>query len=532
MNNRPLIISTGLAVAALAALAGVLIGRGPEEQATTAIVPPAEIAAEAPKAEAPEPAKPAEPAQTAEAGKPPEPVKPAEIAKPDEPAKVEELAKTEEPAKAADPAKPAEPQIVAEPEKAAEPTKPAAPDQKPEFDTVRIEPDGEAIIAGQAKPGAAVTLKANGKEIGKGIANEEGSWVVVPDAPLAKGAHELVIEQQAEGDAPMTSEQSVAVSIPEEPGKTPMIALVEPGAATKVLQQPGTQEVAAAEPPKPAEPEKPKTEIAASEQTPESVEATKSDAPPPAEPQKPAEPVEIAKSDPIPVPSAEKPAETAAKQPDAEAQQTAAAEPAKPAEAAPPKTALTMDSVDYNDAGGIVFSGRAEAGAAVRLYVDNVPVGDAMASAAGKWTYAGTKDIAAGTHDLRVDHVDQAGKVQNRIELPFLREKTEKVIALNAPEAAIPDTAATAKGDLKPEEPAGQATSEPAAQPPAQPESQATAQPEAQTTAQPEAQATAQPEAQATAQPEAQATAQPEAKATSAPKPRANPPPMKRKLRR
>ena len=83
-----------------------------------------------------------------------------------------------------------------------EPPKPEAQVQaKPELDTVRVESDGQTIVAGRAKPGAEIALKLGEQVIGKGLANSDGSWVVVPDQPLPKGAHEITIEQKAADSA-------------------------------------------------------------------------------------------------------------------------------------------------------------------------------------------------------------------------------------------------------------------------------------------------------------------------------------------
>src|SRR6185503_19814558 len=82
---------------------------------------------------------------------------------------------------------------------------------------------------------------------------------------------------------------------------------------------------------------------------------------------------------------------------------------------------LTLSTVDYNDAGDIIFSGTAKSASSIRLYVDNAPVGDAAVSGDGKWTFAGNEQIRPGTHTLRVDQLHADGKVAERIELPFVR---------------------------------------------------------------------------------------------------------------
>jgi nucleoid-associated protein YgaU len=90
---------------------------------------------------------------------------------------------------------------------------------------------------------------------------------------------------------------------------------------------------------------------------------------------------------------------------------------------------LQLTAVDYDATGNIVFSGTATPGSVVRFYVDNTATGEGVADASGKWRFAGTSTVSPGTHTLRADIVDAAGKVQNRIELPFLREAPQVVAA-------------------------------------------------------------------------------------------------------
>jgi nucleoid-associated protein YgaU len=148
----------------------------------------------------------------------------------------------------------------------------------------------------------------------------------------------------------------------------------------------------------------------------------------------------------------------------------AIAEPAKPAEplvalvepeapvkviqAPAPATPdqLTLDSIDYNDAGDIIFKGKTSANAPVRLYVNNAPLGDARADGDGAWAFAGRSDVAPGNHTLRVDQLNDQGAVAHRLELPFTREAPEKIVAAApetetptaAPPAAEPETAVAA----------------------------------------------------------------------------------------
>ena len=46
----------------------------------------------------------------------------------------------------------------------------------PSFDVARIGPDGRAVIAGRAQPGAKIVLLDGGKEIVQGQADANGEW--------------------------------------------------------------------------------------------------------------------------------------------------------------------------------------------------------------------------------------------------------------------------------------------------------------------------------------------------------------------
>ena len=87
----------------------------------------------------------------------------------------------------------------------------------------------------------------------------------------------------------------------------------------------------------------------------------------------------------------------------------------------PGSSGVGFDSVDYDDKGGIRFAGRASLGSGVRVYVDNQVVGDATADAGGRWMLTPAEVVSAGVHTLRVDRLDQAGRVVARVEVPFER---------------------------------------------------------------------------------------------------------------
>ena len=107
----------------------------------------------------------------------------------------------------------------------------------PTFDTVRVEPTGEALIAGRAEPGAEVVVKFNGLAVGTAIANADGAFVVTPDKPLPTGAGALSIESKS-NEVVVASADSVAVDVKAGAVDTPMVAVLKSDEPTQVIQVP------------------------------------------------------------------------------------------------------------------------------------------------------------------------------------------------------------------------------------------------------------------------------------------------------
>jgi chemotaxis protein histidine kinase CheA len=224
------------------------------------------------------------------------------------------------------------------------PAQPAGP-QSPAFDTVRVEKTGEAVIAGTAAPGSEVTARLDGEAIGKTTANTDGAFVIIPDKPLPEGSGALTLESRLPGDAAVvTSKQSVAVIVPAGGQQQALVAVVSPDQPTKILQK-----------------------------------------------------------------------------------------PAVPGEQ--PARMVSIDAVDYDANGNIVFSGQGGQGHTARVYVDNAMMGDAAVGEDGRWSFSATASVAPGNHMLRVDGLDAEGKVVNRIEVPFFREDQTKVADATQPAA-------------------------------------------------------------------------------------------------
>lgn len=122
-----------------------------------------------------------------------------------------------------------------------------APASVPTFDLMRVEPDGSAVVAGRAEAGSLVALLSNGRVVGKGLANAAGEFAIVLDTPLEPGAHAVTLETQTQGGETLSaSQQSLAVSVPQDPASGEVLVMLnEPGAPSQLLQRP--EQLAAAD---------------------------------------------------------------------------------------------------------------------------------------------------------------------------------------------------------------------------------------------------------------------------------------------
>jgi len=114
--------------------------------------------------------------------------------------------------------------------------KPAA--ALPRFDIVRVEPNGDAVVAGRGAPDALVEMLVNGKPVARATADAGGQFAVVPPA-LPAGSSQIRLRMTGKDGRAAESEQSVAVEVAPGRDRQPLVALTAPDAPTLVLSQPG-----------------------------------------------------------------------------------------------------------------------------------------------------------------------------------------------------------------------------------------------------------------------------------------------------
>ena len=209
---------------------------------------------------------------------------------------------------------------------------------KPSFDVVRVDPDGDAVMAGRALPGSTVIILDNSQPIGKVIADGRGEWVFVPTKPLLPGSRQLTLEMRMADARPVMSDDVVVLVVPERD--------------KDVAGRPATGSGA-----------------------------------------------------------------LALKVPRGDGGGTLLQSPTGGVRS----NGLSVDVVDYDDAGQLAISGRGKAGARVNLYLDDKFIGRAEIDAGGAWRVRPEAAIKPGLYTLRADQTDGTGKVTARVSLPFSR---------------------------------------------------------------------------------------------------------------
>jgi nucleoid-associated protein YgaU len=132
-----------------------------------------------------------------------------------------------------------------------------APEVKPSFDVVRVNPNGDAVIAGRAAPGNKITLLDNGEPVGSAEADDRGEWVLLPDSAVDPGQHKFSVRATDDAGKSQDSEKEVIVVVPKpaediagQPVTRPSGALAievpkEGEGPTQLLNSPGTAQAAA-----------------------------------------------------------------------------------------------------------------------------------------------------------------------------------------------------------------------------------------------------------------------------------------------
>ena len=230
----------------------------------------------------------------------------------------------------------------------------------PSFDVVRVEPNGDSVVAGRASPDSTVDLLSNGEVAASTKTDSAGQFVMIPKA-LEPGDHQLTLRTTDGGGHATTSTQVVVVSVPKKPGDQLLVVTEEPGKPAKILSARNAK-----------------------------VPAGTQGAP------------QVAMASP----------ETS--------QGAAPGQPGTPATltADAPATAPRIAAVEA-EAGRLFVQGTGRPGDSLSIYLNDAPVAGAVVGQDGKWTLTVRQGLTAGHYQVRVDQLGPDGKVTARAAAPF-----------------------------------------------------------------------------------------------------------------
>ncbi|MCG8440372.1 MAG: LysM peptidoglycan-binding domain-containing protein [Caulobacterales bacterium] len=92
-----------------------------------------------------------------------------------------------------------------------------------------------------------------------------------------------------------------------------------------------------------------------------------------------------------------------------------------------PGLPFALLAIDYDDAGGVIFSGRAEPDSYVRVLADGRSIGEARASSDGRWSIVAGATLPPGRYDLQLDQLNEEGRVTAVLAVPFERAAPEEL---------------------------------------------------------------------------------------------------------
>jgi len=253
-------------------------------------------------------------------------------------------------------------------------TDPVAAWTVPGFDVLRVEPDGSTVIAGRAQPNTKLEIMSGDTVVGTADVGAAGDFAAVFEKPLAAGDYQLTLRSVGENGATKSSEEVATVSIPKDKAGELLAMVSKPGEASRIITKPVTEA-------KPAD----------------------------------------AAAQPEPVPGA---STTATPTDTAVPSQT-------PATGEKPAVAVSAVEIEGRK---IFVAGNAKAGALVRVYADDKPVGEIKADEQGRFVVEGAIDLPVGGHTIRADVMGADGStVETRASVPFDRPAGDQVAAVAQP---------------------------------------------------------------------------------------------------
>lgn len=92
-----------------------------------------------------------------------------------------------------------------------------------------------------------------------------------------------------------------------------------------------------------------------------------------------------------------------------------------PFKALPQIQGYELEAIDYDNSGGVIFSGKAPGPAKVRIYANENLVGESRVDRNGRWTLIFGSIMPLGEYDISAEFVPDDGTETKKLTLPFSR---------------------------------------------------------------------------------------------------------------
>lgn len=126
------------------------------------------------------------------------------------------------------------------PPAAAAPPRPPSPATPPNFESIHVAPDGTAVLAGRAQPGAVVSVVLNGTKMADAAADLVGAWSLTLPSKLPPGATQIMLTAQAAGGRAMSSQVPVVVIVAAaDQAAAPVVIATPDSAPSRVMSVTG-----------------------------------------------------------------------------------------------------------------------------------------------------------------------------------------------------------------------------------------------------------------------------------------------------
>lgn len=117
------------------------------------------------------------------------------------------------------------------------------------IDLAQVRPDGAAVFAGSAAPGARIVVFEGDLILGEGVADANGEWVVILEKNLGPGDHLVSIGSSSADGEMAVADIMLGIQVAEGGDERPLVALLpqSEGMPPKLLQSPDDVDGSAAE---------------------------------------------------------------------------------------------------------------------------------------------------------------------------------------------------------------------------------------------------------------------------------------------